>query len=150
MSKVFSTRSSSEIYGFGSGVTGVDKCVTCCKLPTYHQVLHSFLAYYSEEERKNTAVAKQNAARATFHQAKIHFEQADIPMQEGKNCIRLIKTYHEKFKRDIASTAVSRRNKPFALERVNNFDDLLNKTIFGPQTLNKSCLVELDQSVKMN
>lgn len=84
MSKVFSTRSSSEIYGLGSGVTGDDKRITGCKLPTYRQVLRSFLTYYSEEERKNTEVAKKNADRATFHQAKLPFERADIPMQKGK------------------------------------------------------------------
>ena len=95
-----STRTKTEVWGFGPSINADDKVIAGRKLPNKLQSLRCFTAFYNEEvknEKRMHLSALQSAAALTLNIVKEHFKNGDMPMQSDKNCkraiINLYKTY---------------------------------------------------------
>lgn len=122
------TRSSSVIWGLGPMITEDDKVISGRKLPSKRQVLRCFMAHYGEN-KSNSTKAENSAAKQTLEKIQVHFRAADIPMMPPKSCFRLVKKLYQFYVKNIKSIAVSRREKSFAIQRVDEFQADLDTTL---------------------
>lgn len=127
-----SNRSKTEVWGIGPMITADDKIISGKKLPSNLQTLRCFMANYNDEvktEKRMHPPAMRSAAKATLETVRAHFQKASVPMQEDKNCIRIILDLYKYYVTKIRSINKTRRDTPTALKKVQEFKKGLSKTI---------------------
>ena len=126
------TRSKTEEWGLGPSISADDKVITGRKLPNKLQTLRCFMAFYNDEvknEKRMHPPAMRSAAALTLNVIKEHFENADVPMQSDNNCKRAIINLYKTYTTQIRSIEKARRERSFAIKKVNAFQQDLQKTM---------------------
>ena len=99
------------------------------------------MAHYEEEkvgnDTRDDPAAKDRAAHLTFEKVLYHYEKSAVPMQLEKNCRRKIRNLYEiDYYKNIRSINYKRREQPFAIKKVHQFNQMLDKTMpFWPKNV---------------
>ena len=107
-----------------------------------------FTAFYNEEvknEKRMHPPALQSAAALTLNIVKEHFKNGDVPMQSDKNCKRSIINLYKTYVTQIRGISKTRREKPFAINKVNVFQQDLKKTMLLWPKNAREIIASIDQ-----
>ena len=80
------TRSQTEIFGLGEGLTEEDSVITGCRLPTSKQILRCFAYHLLKKDRTTTYEAGKHVYELTIP----FYQKGGIPMLADKTCIQKI------------------------------------------------------------
>ena len=135
----------------GTVPTLLNKTINSPSLPTYRQVLLSFLAH-ADELRKPTIKIRREASKKTADMVMQFYIKANIPTIVHNKMCEKIEAHHKEM-HDLMRIPKEEREtgKGKRYERINKFKEDLNKTfVFWPRNVLEKISIEEDREFLIN